>query len=86
MDKIGEKKMMVDLKELCQNIPECFYEYINYTRNLQFTEKPDYEYLRELFINSASANGIELQYFWEKSLQVRPDGNHVLSNNPSVQK
>lgn len=67
MDKIGEKKMMVDLKVLCQNIPDCFYEYVNYTRNLQFTEKPDYEYLRDLFINSAAANGIELKYFWEKS-------------------
>jgi serine/threonine protein kinase len=65
MDKIGEKKMMVDLKVLCQGLPECFYEYINYTRNLQFTEKPDYDYLRDLFVNSASSNGVELRYFWE---------------------
>lgn len=70
MDKIGEKKMMVDLKTLCQNIPECFYEYVNYTRNLQFTEKPDYEYLRDLFINSAANNNIELKYFWENSQPI----------------
>lgn len=71
MDKIGEKKMMVDLKTLCQNLPDCFYEYVNYTRNLQFTEKPDYEYLRELFINSAASNNIELKYYWENSEKIQ---------------
>lgn len=67
MDKIGEKKMMVNLKTLCEGLPDCFYDYINYTRNLQFTEKPDYEYLRDLFMTSAKANNIEIKYFWEKS-------------------
>jgi serine/threonine protein kinase len=66
MDKIGEKKMMVNLKTLCEGLPDCFYEYIKYTRNLQFTEKPDYDYLRNLFINSAKTNKIELKYFWQK--------------------
>ena len=65
MDKIGEKKMMVNLKTLCEGLPECFYDYINYTRNLQFTEKPDYEYLRDLFISSAKTNNIKIKYFWE---------------------
>jgi serine/threonine protein kinase len=68
-DKIGDKKLMVDLKTLCAGLPDCFYEYINYTRNLQFTEKPDYEYLRELFTNSAQKNNIILKYFWEPNCQ-----------------
>lgn len=67
MDKIGEKKMMINLKTLCEGLPDCFYDYINYTRNLQFTEKPDYEYLRDLFITSAKHNNIEIKYFWEKT-------------------
>lgn len=65
IDKIGEKKMMVDLKVLCSDLPDCFYEYINYTRNLQFTEKPDYDYLKDIFITSAKMNNITLKYFWE---------------------
>ena len=48
-DAIGEKKMMIDLHELCSGLPECFYEYINNTRNLEFTQKPDYELLVSLF-------------------------------------
>jgi serine/threonine protein kinase len=69
MDKIGEKKMMVDLKSLCSGLPDCFYDYINYTRNLQFTEKPEYGFLKDLFISSASTNNIELKYFWETPIK-----------------
>lgn len=73
-DKIGDKKMMVDLKVLCAGLPDCFYDYINYTRNLQFTDKPDYEYLRELFITVAKSNNIALKYFWEDT------GNRPMDN------
>lgn len=74
IDKIGEIKMTIDLKLLCEGLPDCFYEYINYTRNLQFTEKPDYNYLRDLFVSSARKYNIDLKYYnidlkyyWEKS-------------------
>lgn len=67
MDKIGENKMLIDLLMLCMDLPECFLEYINYTRNLQFTEKPDYDYLRNIFIESAKKHNIELKYYWENS-------------------
>lgn len=73
MDKIGEKKMMIDLKQLCSELPNCFYEYINYSRNLQFTEKPDYDYLRELFVNSAKQQNIKLKYFWEEDEKDEKD-------------
>lgn len=63
-DKIGEKKLSIDLHELCEDLPECFYEYLNYTRNLNFTEVPDYDFLRELFIKSAKKHNIKLQYYW----------------------
>ena len=66
VDMIGEKKMSVDLHDLCRGLPDCFYEYINYCRNLQFTEKPDYEYLRDLFTTSAKDYNINLKYFWEE--------------------
>ncbi len=65
IDEIGKTKMLCDINELCKNIPDCFYQYINYTRNLNFTEKPDYEYLRNLFISSALQHNITLKYYWE---------------------
>lgn len=64
-DKIGEKKLSIDLHELCENLPECFYEYINYARNLNFMEVPDYKYLKDLFIESAKKHNIKLQYYWQ---------------------
>ena len=75
IDKIWDKKMMVSLKSLCVGMPECFYEYINYTRNLQFNEKPDYDYLRNLLITSAKKNNIHLKYFWENDDCTPPDNN-----------
>ena len=65
IDNIGKKKMSVDLKTLCEGLPRCFYEYINYTKNLQFNEKPDYDYLRSIFMSSAVDNNIKLKYYWE---------------------
>ena len=84
MDKIGEKKMMVNLKSLCEGLPNCFYEYINYTRNLQFTEKPDYEYLRDLFISSAKANNIIIKYFWETNNTGTPTPPTGFTTTPGV--
>ena len=66
MDEIGLKKMSVNLKTLCKDLPECFYEYINYTKNLQFKEKPDYDFLRKLFEDSAEKHKIKLKYYWQK--------------------
>lgn len=64
-DDIGDKKMSTDIKTLCEDLPKCFYEYINYTRNLRFDQKPDYEYLRDIIMTSASDNNIKLKYYWE---------------------
>lgn len=81
MDKIGEKKMLIDLLMLCLGLPECFLEYINYTRNLQFTEKPDYDYLRNIFIESAKKHNIELKYYWENSnILIHKKEKHIISN------
>ena len=38
-----------DNGKLFSHLPEELIEYINYTRNLEFEEKPDYSYLRSLF-------------------------------------
>ena len=62
IQKIGEKKLMISLDKLCENIDTCFKDYLIYTRQLKFTQKPDYEYLRNLFIKSAETNKLNLYY------------------------
>ena len=48
--EIYRKKRQVSLKDLCQNLPPEFYEYMRYCRMIRFSEEPDYQLLRELFI------------------------------------
>ena len=45
-------------KKLFKDIPGKLSEYINYSRNLKFEEKPNYDYLRSLFTKIISKNQI----------------------------
>jgi serine/threonine protein kinase len=49
VNTIGECKTKTTLDELCLGLPPCFKEYINYCKNLQFEEIPNYKYLVEIF-------------------------------------
>lgn len=48
-DRIKEKKIQTTIEQLTRNSPEEFSKYLQYCRNLRFEEKPDYNYLRNLF-------------------------------------
>ncbi|KAJ3202764.1 casein kinase I [Entophlyctis luteolus] len=48
-EKIGEKKRMFPIKDLCDGFPEEFAVYLKYCRELKFEESPNYDYLRGLF-------------------------------------
>lgn len=61
---IGDCKICVSVEKLCQGLPKCFELYITYCKELQFHENPNYEYLRNLFINDAKKLNIKLQYEW----------------------
>jgi casein kinase 1 len=63
---IGDCKMKTSLNDLCYGVPPCFKEYIKYCRNLKFEEKPNYNYLKNLFNNYAKSKKIKLSYYWEK--------------------
>lgn len=66
---IGDRKTYTDLDKLCNGIPKCFPELVKYSRNLQFDQCPDYDYLISLFVDSAKQikNGNKLEYCWTKN-------------------
>ncbi|KAG8343227.1 Protein tyrosine kinase Protein kinase domain [Trypanosoma vivax] len=57
--KIGEKKNSIPLTELCKGLPEEMLKYCTYCRELGFTDLPDYEYLRGLFLQMARKHAVQ---------------------------
>jgi serine/threonine protein kinase len=62
IEKIGEKKLVVTTEELCINLPKCFLDYLDYCKKLKYEEKPNYEFLKKLFIQESDKEKIELKY------------------------
>jgi hypothetical protein len=63
-NRIKDKKVSTSIEDLVRGVPEdqAFGEYLYYTRNLRFDEKPDYQYLRRLFKEAMHRNGYEYDY------------------------
>lgn len=81
-----------------KNNLEEFNEYINYCRNLDFEEEPDYRYLRGLLRNVMKSNNYEYDYEWdwvikqnkeaeEKNIKDKNNENNVSNNlNEPIKK
>ena len=64
--KILEKKINAKVREdICKDLPEEFANFLQYTRNLQFEEIPNYNHLRELLAKMYSKNNYELDMVCE---------------------
>lgn len=67
--KIKEKKETTKLSDLCEGHPKAFEQYLDYSRNLGFKDRPDYVMLRKLFadlreeIQSEEAKPVEDWHF-----------------------
>ena len=63
-----QKKLETNLDELCEGTPGEFKEFFKHAKNLEFEEKPNYDYLNGLLVNAAKNNGIDLdnvEYDWK---------------------
>ena len=72
IDKDTKLKTIYKLKNsstpenLCKDLPEGFVEFVRYTRNLEFEEDPNYDYLKSLFekILLKNQQKNDLNFFW----------------------
>ncbi len=48
--RIMEKKLQIPTEVLCYGLPDEIVHYLNYTKSLRFEDRPDYDYLRNLFV------------------------------------
>lgn len=55
-----------------KNFVEAFSTYMRYTRQLQFLDTPNYDFLRQLFANLMMDNGWEFDwnFDWTGKMQV----------------
>ena len=64
--RIMEKKLQIPTDILCLGLPEEVAVYMNYVKGLRFEDRPDYDFLRGLFIKvlnkCVSVYGIEKDY------------------------
>ena len=63
--KIREIKSSTTAEQLCEGLPPQFEEYIKYTRNLQYEENPDYNYLKNLFLRVLKNYNWEFDYYYD---------------------
>ena len=85
--KICEKKRETSAKDLCSGFPSEFESFVSYTRGLQFTEVPNYNYLRNLLksIIKKSGSTIDFYYDWCTSKpNIKPD-DPIYSNDYKIE-
>ena len=63
--KILKKKIEISPEELCENLPQEFEKYIDYTRNLEYLEEPDYAMLKELFNSILKKDHAKFDYIYD---------------------
>jgi serine/threonine protein kinase len=69
--KIMETKRDTTPEELCKGFPVEFERYVSYTRNLEYEQDPDYEMLKNLFLNVLKDEGYTLDYYYDWDVDVR---------------
>ena len=60
--KIKEKKISISLGELCRGLPDEFKTFIQYARDLNFEDKPDYSYLKNIIRKISEKNQLTFNY------------------------
>ena len=63
--KILDKKKETSSEELCSGFPEEFFHYVNYTKKLEYDEEPDYDMLKQLFIDVIRKLKEKLDYIYD---------------------
>ena len=80
-EKILELKKLLKPENICEGLPVELAEYIRYCYNLNFEQKPDYEYLRGLFKNLLSILQCKnyLNFSWLNKINLNKKGQNKKS-------
>ena len=76
--RIRDAKLKTSPRSLCNGLPKEFESYFIYVKNLKFSEKPNYEYLKDLFHSLFEAKGFQYsnaEFDWTKLGDLPTDVN-----------
>lgn len=74
MRRIAELKCSIKVEKLAEGLPKAFEQYLRHAKNLKFTERPDYDYLRKLFNDTASQMEVNLNehcFEWQSKSKTK---------------
>ncbi|KAJ7629727.1 casein kinase I [Mycena polygramma] len=83
-DRIMEMKMTTPTDLLCRGLPKEFGIFLDYTRALRFDDKPDYEYLRNLFRDVFVREGYQYDYIFDWSVQHRDQEDGIAGSSKAA--
>ena len=63
--KIMESKLALPIEQICVGLPAEFSNYLHYCRSLRFEDKPDYPYLRQVFVDLMQKEGYDYDYVFD---------------------
>ena len=76
-NKILEKKLMIPVELLCKDLPMEFSVYLKYVKNLRFDERPDYDFLKGLFIDLLCSLYTE-KFYYDWTLRYPDDAKNII--------
>ena len=83
-EKILEKKIAISSARLCSGLPHEFVKFLDHTKNLEYTQKPDYDFLRKLLKCVIKDNNIIPNYIFDwttkEEIKKRADLEHRREN------
>ncbi len=63
--KILQKKMEISSSKLCEGFPIEFEKFLDYTKNMEYTQTPDYDMLRNMLLNVMKNNNLIYNYIFD---------------------
>ena len=79
--KIRDAKMKMSIQRLCRDVPKEFEAYMSYVKSLQFSDNPDYEFLKDIFHKLCEAEGFSYEaadFDWSKHGTLPSDVNRYV--------
>jgi casein kinase 1 len=82
-DKIKQLKYDIKLEDLCEGLPKECISFLQYSRDMKFEDRPDYNYLRKLLKKAAKNNNLTFdssKFDWIIREKERERKNHIKEN------